>query len=327
VNALVVLFASLPSMAVVRHVRGRLGADPAADSLWWTFVLGGLTTALILAAAPLLAPAFVTTSGAYAAGFSQAMVSAAIPEEVVKFIVIGLAVARGAVRDRRTGLAHGLAASMGFAAVEMVVFAGFKGMGAVVVRTLTTLPCHAFLGCLMGSLVGDAVLARRFQAVRAAAALVVAVTLHGAYDFPLMVLGRPDAPPPGTWAFALLTASATTTLILGTLLAARLYGKAFAPRLRNVAARPTPARGRMRAHHAGIVAWSLIPLGVLLASVGGWIVGGLLSVDISAASAPNVERAATLLWAVGASLLGVGFAFGIHGLRARHTARRVAARI
>jgi RsiW-degrading membrane proteinase PrsW (M82 family) len=316
VNAILALLAGLPSVLVVRHVRARLEPDPAARSLWSTFVLGALSTGIVLALAPLLTPPIVPSSAPYLAGLLQAIVSAALPEESVKLLVVGFAVARGRVHDRRSGLAHGLAASLGFAAVEMVLFASLKGIGTTALRTFTTLPCHAFLGCVMGSVLGGA--GRTPGARRLCAALLLPVALHGAYDFPLMVLARESTPArPGTWSFATLTALGSAMVVLGAIAASCLYRDVF-PRVASVAARSTPLPEARSAQRAGWVARTLIPLGMLLASAGSWIVGSLFFVGLPSADlSPTAGRATTALWAVGAALLCFGLAFGMRGLRAR----------
>jgi hypothetical protein len=326
VNVFLVVAASLPCVAIVRHVRSRLAHDRSAASLPWTFLFGAMSTVVVLALAPLLSRPLEPDSNAYSGGLFQAFVSASLPEEAVKLLVLSLAVARGVVRDRRSGLAHGLAASLGFAAVEMALFAGTKGFGATVLRSLTTLPCHGFLGCVMGRLMGDAVAGERGRrSMRAAYAFLVPVALHTAYDYPLMVLAHPDTPAhPGTWAFALLTTAAMSLLVLGAVVGMRLYREVFAHRLRSVAARPLRPRYGVEVRHAGLVAWSLIPFGGLLASVGGWLVGGILFVEAPTAEiAPNFGRAATALCAFGGALVCFGLAVGVRGLRARRRARQI----
>lgn len=326
-SLLILTIASLPSLAIFHVHRRRLGSDSAGRNLSWSFLLGALSTAIVLAAAPLLAPPGVIGSSAYARGLFQALVSAAIPEELVKLLVLAVAVATGCVRDRRSGLAHGLAAALGFAAVEMMLFAGVTGLPATALRAVTTLPCHAFLGCLMGRLMADAFCGERVRLRRAALAFLAPVLIHGAYDFPLMVLANEDSPArPGTWSFAFLAILSTSMLVGSALVAARLHRDAFRPRLRSVAARPLRLRHGMTARRAGLVAWALIPIGVLLASVGGAIVGSLLFVDLSSVpSIPNAGTATTVLWTGGGALVCFGLAVGIRGLRTRHTARQLLA--
>ncbi len=313
-NAILALAAGLPSLMVVRHVRARLEPDRAAQSIWSTFLLGALSTGIVLALAPLLSRPLVPSASPYLAGFVQATFAAALPEESVKLLVVGLAVVWGRAHDRRSGLAHGLAASLGFAAVEMVLFASLQGFGTTALRTVTTLPCHAFLGCVMGSLLAGA--GRRPGARRVCAAFLVPVVLHVAYDFPLMVLGMDGTPAaPGTWAFATLTVLGSATLVLGAVAAWSLYRDVFPRVAPTVAPTTAPSATGLR---RGLAARVLIPVGVLLASAGSFLVASLVVAGLPAADlSPIAGRATTALWALGAALVCFGVAFGMRGLRAR----------
>lgn len=321
-NAIPALLAALPCGLVVHHVRARLEPDAAARTLWTTFVLGALSTGGVLAFAALVPASLLQDPSPYRGGLVQAIVSAALPEEGVKFLVVALAVRTGRVRDRRSGLAHGLAAALGFAAVEMVLFASLKGFGTTALRTVTTLPCHAFLGCVMGSVLGGA--GRSPGVRRAGAAFLVPAVLHAAYDFPLMVLARPDTPArPGTWAFATLTLLGSATVVLGAIAGWCLYRDAFPRAAADAPPRPATAPSR----RPSLVARVLVPLGVLLASAGTWTLGGLASAGLPSADlSPAAGRANAALWAAGAALVCFGLALGMRGLRARRALAASAAR-
>ena len=87
---------------------------------------------------------------------------------------------------------YAVAASLGFAAVENVMYVLDGGFGLAVLRALTSLPGHAIFGVFMGLFYGAAKKdemrrnesGKRFHM---AAALLVPMLLHGFYDFCLSV--------------------------------------------------------------------------------------------------------------------------------------------
>lgn len=317
-SGLVALLGCLPCLVLIRRVRARLGADAAHAAVWATFALGALSTAIVFAYAPLLAIPLEGPMSAWRRGLGDAFLLAAIPEEAAKFLVVtAFATAWGCVRDRRTGIVHGIAASLGFAVVEMTVFATRCGPGAVALRVLTTLPCHASVGVMMGYLVGESVAAGSVRPFRLFLALAVPVAVHGAYDFPLMVLARAgELASPGTAMFPALVALGTVVLVGLNVVAIRIYRGAF-PHVARGGAQERAVRLLEFAFRRGAVAWALVPLGGAMASVGGWIVGSLLfargpEVDALPAARPIVSA----LYSVGAALICFGLAFGFRGIRA-----------
>ena len=122
---------------------------------------------------------------------SQAFLGIAVVEEGVKLTLMTVL-----VRHRREfdevldGAVYGVAVAMGFALTENIfyVFGGEAPVAVALVRGLTAVPLHALCGGLMGLSVG------RFKVTSkgsVAAAFLVAVAVHGAYDWSLM---DPDIP-------------------------------------------------------------------------------------------------------------------------------------
>jgi RsiW-degrading membrane proteinase PrsW (M82 family) len=157
-----------------------------------TFVLGVLIIVPVVAvAAPLLI--FVAMplarDGPWVSGLAQAFLTAGLPEEFFKFLVVYLYCSRHPAFDEpMDGIVYGVTASLGFATLENVLYVWQGGLALAAVRAITAVPCHAFLGAIMGYYVGQA----RFHSERARSLLLrglgLAVLLHGLYDFPLLVL-------------------------------------------------------------------------------------------------------------------------------------------
>ncbi len=84
------------------------------------------------------------------------------------------------------GFVYGAAASLGFAALENVLYVADSGLGTALLRALTAVPSHAMVGAVMGYFLALS----RFRPDRKrlffTLALIVPIALHGLYDFPLM---------------------------------------------------------------------------------------------------------------------------------------------
>jgi len=328
VNALGALAAALPCVLLAWHVGRRLHGRAAARAVWTTFLFGALSTLFVFAVAARGALTFSAPLPLYMRALVDAFGRAALPEEAAKLVaVVGFAVARGHVWDRRTGVAHGLAASAGFAAVEMVLATLVSGPGAALLRIVTALPCHFMAGIAMGAFVGDAVWDASVRYRRMTMAFCVPVLLHGAYDYPLMVLAqaaraRVDL---GVTELAALAAAGALVLVGGVVGARRVYQSVF-PQSRGGSLRDRAVGLADRLLRSRSVAWALVPVGGLLASAGGWLVGSLLFFPVRMPSPPaNAAAAVSALYAVGAALICFGLAFAFRGLRARRRVLRLAA--
>jgi RsiW-degrading membrane proteinase PrsW (M82 family) len=187
--AVSVISAVLPSLLLVwffysqdvnRHVR---------RTVLITFLLGIL---IVFPVAALEVTAFADLplgDNPYVQGLVRAFWTAAIPEEMLKFLVVVLYCARlRNFGERMDGMVYGSVASLGFAAMENVVYVTAGGLALALSRAFTAVPCHAFLGAIMGFYVGQA----RFDSGRRgrllATGLFVAILFHGLYDFPLLTI-------------------------------------------------------------------------------------------------------------------------------------------
>lgn len=121
----------------------------------------------------------------------QAFVGVALVEELAKRALLQLR----ARRDRHLGepfdwLVYAVTVSLGFAAVENVLYVFLHGTGVGLTRAFTAVPAHAFFGTLMGWR-----LARAAERSGAAArrerrwAWLEPTLWHGAYDLPLFAAG------------------------------------------------------------------------------------------------------------------------------------------
>lgn len=116
-------------------------------------------------------------------------------EELGKFVVMKLRT-WNSVEFNYTfdAVVYAVAASMGFAALENVLYVFTGGMGVALMRALTSIPGHAVFGVFMGLHYGLARRAAAYGDEKTAnrelrLAFIVPVLLHGFYDFCLSVEG------------------------------------------------------------------------------------------------------------------------------------------
>ncbi|HGG56229.1 MAG TPA: PrsW family intramembrane metalloprotease, partial [Nannocystis exedens] len=183
-----------PSLLLLWYFHSRDAYPEPASVIWKTFALGVLTVIPVLAFALPLSSYAEGFSSPYLAGLYDAFVLAALPEEAAKLAVVYWYARRHSEFDEpMDGLVYGVAASLGFATLENILYVADGGLGVALMRALTSIPGHATFGAIMGYFVGQAHFepgrARRFLFL----ALALPVLLHGVYDAPLMIAPRADS--------------------------------------------------------------------------------------------------------------------------------------
>jgi RsiW-degrading membrane proteinase PrsW (M82 family) len=121
--------------------------------------------------------------------FAAALVTAAVPEELVKLAAI-YRFGRRELDETGPGVAVLLAVgvSLGFAVFENKLYVLGGGFGVWVLRAVTAVPMHAIFGLVMGSFMAIAWRdARRTDYRALCCALIVPIIFHFAYDFLAML--------------------------------------------------------------------------------------------------------------------------------------------
>lgn len=207
-----------------------------------TFILGVLSVIpVIVVAVPaliFLVPVLTVGEGLTAnltRSTGMAFLSAAIPEEFFKWLVVVLYCARHKEFDEpMDGLVYGSIASLGFATLENVVYVSLgevkahAGLWLAIIRGFTAVPMHACLGAIMGYFVGQARFATSGKALLYLLSLVVPIFFHGVYDLGAMALPGALNPDTGSPLVALLCAA----MVLGSLLAVVIWTLILVWRLR-----------------------------------------------------------------------------------------------
>jgi RsiW-degrading membrane proteinase PrsW (M82 family) len=162
-------------------------------------------------------------------GFVAAFLLAAIPEECCKLLVVrGYSLRQREFDEPMDGIVYGAVASLGFAALENVMYVFNGGLWVAGFRALTAVPAHAFFGVILGYFVGRARFEPELRRSLTLTGLILAILFHGFYDTPLLAIQRVVGPdgnvPPDRMPFAALMAFAALVILL----VMTLYGSRLA---------------------------------------------------------------------------------------------------
>lgn len=312
--AMAMVSAIVPSLLLLWYFHSRDAYPEPAGVVWATFGLGVLSIVptLVVAFPLMLAIEAAQLPNAYLVGFLEAFFTAAIPEELFKMSVLVLfAGRRSAFDEPMDGLVYGVAASLGFATLENVLYCAQGGIGLAIVRALTAVPMHAGCGAVMGYYYGRA----RYSQDRGrllALAYFVPMMLHGLYDWPLLAMkGLGEGIEP---TIALALAGAGIFMLAVVIAWARVSVKQA-----RIAQRPELANPPVATTGSRVTGVLALLTGLLLASVGGLMCLGLL---VALAQA-RPDQTTNLI--IGGAVIGVlplalglgAFAFGIKLLNRR----------
>jgi protease PrsW len=183
--------ALVPSAALMWFFHSRDVHPEPARVLWVTFFLGIAAIVPISIVAGYLESAvdFIDADNIYLHGTLTAFFVAAVPEEFFKFVtLLGYSMEHDQFDEPMDGIVYSVAASLGFATLENILYVADGGMNVALARAVTAVPAHATMGAIMGYFAGQALFrpekAKRFNRL----ALGCAVMLHGIYDAPLMII-------------------------------------------------------------------------------------------------------------------------------------------
>jgi len=111
-------------------------------------------------------------------------VVAGTTEEILKFLMIFLLFFRNRnFNERYDGIVYAVSVSLGFAAIENVVYVFNSGISTGLVRAFTAVPAHAFFGIVMGYYFGLARFVNGHRKRYLFMAFLFPMLLHGLYDF------------------------------------------------------------------------------------------------------------------------------------------------
>ena len=118
----------------------------------------------------------------------HAFVVAGSTEEVFKYLALYLLIWKSpSFNEKFDGIVYAVFVSLGFAAVENVMYVMDGGLQTAAIRALTAVPAHAIFGVTMGYYLGIAHMYEELRKEYLLRAIAIPILLHGIYDFILMV--------------------------------------------------------------------------------------------------------------------------------------------
>lgn len=187
-DLILIILAVLPALAIAYYVYWRDQHEPEPHRyLIYCFLFGMLSTipAIILE----------TWGGELGFGISYdmsvtfiyAFIVVGLTEEFVKYFFLRYYIyPKDEFCEPMDGIVYSVMVSMGFAALENVLYVTQGGAQLAILRALTAVPAHAAFAVFMGYFVGLAKFDKAKQGVLLMTGLFSAAAIHGAYDFFVM---------------------------------------------------------------------------------------------------------------------------------------------
>jgi protease PrsW len=145
-----------------------------------TFLLGALMTgpAIII---ELILKVFIPEGPGILLTFVYFVFGVALVEETLKLLAVRVYAYRSAeFNEPMDGLVLGVAAALGFATVENILYVLKGGFITAIVRALISVPSHALYGAIIGYFLGEAKFKRK--PYLALEGLAIAVIFHATFD-------------------------------------------------------------------------------------------------------------------------------------------------
>lgn len=153
------------------------------------FVLGGVVSIIITTILYLFFDLFLPLPDDFSIWqqFVKAFFVVGFIEEFSKYLMVrGFLQPRTVFNEPYDGIIYAVMVSMGFAAVENIMYVIQGGINVAFLRAFTAIPAHATFGIIMGYYMGKAKFSKnkfKWNLI----GLFTAVLFHGAYDFFLFI--------------------------------------------------------------------------------------------------------------------------------------------
>ncbi len=150
----------------------------------FTFGMLSVVPAVILGVTLQWAFSFFIAAEGFIYGLLENFIVIALVEEAVKFCAFFLPVFwHPAFNEPYDGMLYAITSSLGFAAVENVLYVAQGGTPVALARMVLAVPAHALFGAFMGYYVGRAKFSVLAKSRYLCAAIVMPVLLHGTYNW------------------------------------------------------------------------------------------------------------------------------------------------
>jgi len=184
------ILAVAPVMIIIAYIylKDKFEKEPI-KLLAINFILGATVSVVLTFLLSILASKIIVPSDSknILQVFLNAFVTVALVEEFSKYIIVRFYAQRNKeFNEPFDGIVYAVIVSMGFAALENVLYVFQYGAATGITRALTAVPAHATFGILMGYFMGKAKFSKN-RILLNFTGLFVATIFHGAYDFFLFI--------------------------------------------------------------------------------------------------------------------------------------------
>lgn len=181
-NLLVLALAPVVIIAAYIYFRDKYEKEPLR-LLLFALLAGGLTVIPILFLESFLDRFSLLFPWLLSAAW-RAFAVAAFSEELFKYVALYILIWKSReFNEKFDGIVYASYVSLGFAAVENVLYVMDGGLSTGVVRAITAVPAHAIFGITMGFYFGLAKFYEKECRSLKQKALLFPILLHGIYDF------------------------------------------------------------------------------------------------------------------------------------------------
>lgn len=181
-NLLILSLAPVVAIALYIYFRDKYEKEPIR-MLFFALLVGALSVIPILFLENFL-DSFTLLFPDYIATVYKAFVVVGFSEELFKFIALYLLIWKSKeFNEKFDGIVYGTYVSLGFAAVENILYVSNGGLQTGISRAITAVPAHAIFGITMGFYLGLARFYKLNEKTLKLKALLIPILLHGIYDF------------------------------------------------------------------------------------------------------------------------------------------------
>ena len=214
-NLLLLAIAPVMIVVIFIYFKDKFEKEPVRF-LFKNFLLGAFASVLLTFVLSIILNSIhpLTNVKSILEQFIKAFIVVALVEEYSKYVIVRyFAQPNKEFNEPFDGIVYAVMVSMGFAALENILYVFQYGFGNGVLRAFTAVPAHATFGILMGYFMGKAKFSKNKLKLNLFG-LLAATIFHGAYDFFLFINFIP-----GTIVGAILS------LIIGIVLARKAIKK------------------------------------------------------------------------------------------------------
>jgi protease PrsW len=172
-------------IAIYIYFRDKYEKEPIR-MLIKALIIGVIAVVPILFAESFLQMIYIQTGTILDAAY-RAFIIAGLSEEFFKYAGVYLLIWNNKYfNEKFDGIVYAVFVSLGFAAVENIMYVMDGGYQVAYTRFLTAVPAHAIFGVLMGYYLGIAHMYKELRSRFLKYAFLIPFLLHGFYDFILM---------------------------------------------------------------------------------------------------------------------------------------------